>query len=116
MPTWPASLPQKPLNDPYQEQAPWSVIQAPVEGPPKSRRRYTAAPKPVEVQFLMTQAQLDTFEAFLDADLKGGSLTYEWREYGDPNRPLYNWRITDAPQYSRRSNKWLVSFPLIRMP
>jgi hypothetical protein len=47
-------------------------------GPPKSRRRFTAATTQIDVQYLLTDAQIATFKEFFKTDIQAGSLPFDW--------------------------------------
>jgi hypothetical protein len=78
MPAWPASLPQYAEISGYQEKPRKTVIRSATDIGAKQRRRATAAPQPVTLQVLLTQAQRATFVAFHQADLQDGSLSFTW--------------------------------------
>jgi hypothetical protein len=78
MPTWPSSVPFKPVLSSYQEQKQSQVLRSDMDiGPPKSRRRFTAAAVTVQLEWLWTVAQLSDFETFFETDLEGGSLPFD---------------------------------------
>lgn len=80
-PLWPTSLPQRPLVDNYQREARDTSIRTKMDvGPDHVRRRYTAIVYEINVQLLLTATQLATLRAFVDVDLKGGSLRFDWVE------------------------------------
>lgn len=77
MPTWPASLPQSPLQQGYEEGFKNTFIRSESEsGFAKRRRRFTTSPKKLNTSFLLTGAQVTTFESFFDTDLEGGALSF----------------------------------------
>ena len=79
MPTWPASLPQKPLQRNYQENFGSTLVSTQMDkGPDKRRRRSTARVDTFQVSFIMDTTQVQTFENFVDNDLNGGALSYQW--------------------------------------
>jgi hypothetical protein len=51
-------------------------------GPPKRRRRFTAASKTIDVpdRFIFTTAQWEAFQKFHDDTLAGGTLPFAWRD------------------------------------
>lgn len=117
MPTWPASLPQSPEREGYSEQPGFPVVQAPVDGPALSRRRYTAVPKSYACSFLLTQSELAIFESFFEADLAHGALAYDWKERGIATNPTRQFRIVEEPAYAYLGGTyWRVSLKLIRLP
>ncbi len=80
MTAWPSSLPESVLVSSHGEQLANTALRSSMEaGAPKMRRRFTAAPKPVEVSMVMTGAQTQTFETFFDDTLAGGTLSFEWK-------------------------------------
>lgn len=73
--TWPASLPQVPQRG-FSEQGGVNLIRSQTDtGPAKQRRRAASASK-MSVSFLMTTAQVATFEDFVLDSLKGVSRFY----------------------------------------
>lgn len=116
MPTWPASLPQSPESAGYREGGGFPVIQAPVDGPPKSRRRYTAAIQSVPCSVRLTAAQLATFETFFRDDLQQGALAFDWSVRGDAARSA-RYRFTAEYQLTHLGGpNWQAELPLIRLP
>lgn len=79
--TWPESLPQRPLVNSYEEKPPKTAMHTEMDsGPPKSRRRYTAQPRPIRMRFLMDSDQLETFDEFFNETIKGGALKFNFPE------------------------------------
>ena len=73
--TWPLSLPQVPQRG-YSEQGGVNIIRTQTDtGPAKQRRRASASHK-LSVSFLMTTAQVATFEDFVHNSIKGVSRFY----------------------------------------
>lgn len=117
MATWPANIPQAPETQGYGEEPGFPVIQAPVDGPPLSRRRFTAAVKSYTAVFFFDYAELAIFEAFYENDLGFGALAYDWRERGIATNPVRQFRITTKPAISHAGgNFWRVALQLIRLP
>ncbi len=76
---WPASLPQKFLQQGYREGFADVLLRTRMDaGPDKVRRRFTAAPRPVRGTMAMTGAQVATLESFFDTTLQGGALPFDW--------------------------------------
>ena len=69
--TWPTSLPQKPLRDGFSEVGGVNVIRTPMDKGPARTRRLSRLVKPIQVAFLMTEAQLVTLEDFVENTLFG---------------------------------------------
>lgn len=77
---WPASLPLRVDRHPYQEvPQPATVLFRPEVGPPIGRRRSTVRLSIVPFAFVMTTAQVATFETFVAGDLAGGVLPFTIR-------------------------------------
>lgn len=79
MAIWPLSLPQAPSWTGFQETSPNTTIRTPMDvGPPKVRRRSTAAVRPLSMQFMLTRDEVATLETFYQTTLAGGSLPFDW--------------------------------------
>jgi len=66
MAAWPSSLPRF-LADNYREAPKSQTIESSMDvGPPKSRRRSTASYRNIQVEMVVTVAQLATFEDFFE--------------------------------------------------
>jgi hypothetical protein len=79
IPSWPASLPQRPLADGFSETPPNLLVRSAADfGPAKARRRATAGVTKLKAAFRLSPAQLATFRTFFAADLQGGALTFSW--------------------------------------
>lgn len=77
---WPATLPQC-LNVGYSEGLADGLIETPPDqGPPISRRRSSAAPRPLSGQMRMTRAQIAALRTFVDTTLLGGSLPFSFTD------------------------------------
>ncbi len=78
MPTWPASLPQVSLLDGLAVSGTATLQRTTMEsGEAKVRPRTTAKVRPVQLAFLMTEAQRTTFLNFVDTTLAGGALRFD---------------------------------------
>ncbi|WP_396189386.1 hypothetical protein [Flavobacterium sp.] len=114
--TWPASLPQKPLANGYNEGFQDTVIRSKVEsGASKARQRYTRLRKLVDVAFQMNTAQKATFETFLST-IGGGAHAYNWPHplTGTAQVVQMTGPVT-GPKYLA-PNIWQISFQLEIMP
>ncbi|MCE7028480.1 hypothetical protein [Jiella avicenniae] len=93
-PVWPAELPQYPSENGYQRGArDGRSFTKPQNGPPKIRRRTSAAVKPVSVTFRMDTNQLARFERFFEEDT-GGGLMFVMPDAAFHGQPL----LTEAGQ------------------
>jgi hypothetical protein len=116
-PTWPLSLPQRPLAQGYNEQAPNTVIRTQMEaGPPKVRRRFTAGIRILGLQLQLTAEQVETLDGFHDATLQGGALAFDWVH---PRTGLaMTCRFAEPPSYVpiARGRLWTATIKLEILP
>jgi hypothetical protein len=109
---WPATLPAYVLEQGFSEAMPDQFIETPMEaGRSKTRRRYTTNNRIFTVTVAMTLAQRLIFEAFFDADLRGGSLPFTWVH------PLHRTNCTmrirkPVPKFSVRGEAHLLAMGL----
>lgn len=76
---WPSDLPQYVLQQGFSEQLGNAKIETQMEaGRPKTRRRYTAAPRQLSCVLACTAAQRASLITFYDTTLKSGSLPFDW--------------------------------------
>lgn len=75
---WPPSLPQIPLYQGRERSVDRAISSQPDWGPRKIRLRFTAAPIPVSLSFVLTLAQVDTLDVFYDTTLGGGAEEFDW--------------------------------------
>jgi hypothetical protein len=115
MPTWPASLPQKPKSGTWRR-APQDnrLTFQPAAGPPIVRRRSSVKVFMASGQFDMSQTQVATFEAFYQEDLKDGSLSFDWT---DPEAGgAATWRIRSYEIADLAVDERRVSIEFTRLP
>ena len=118
--SWPASLPAplaagtssiKPTDD---------IIKSSVDaGLPKYRRRFTAVPAVFACNVLLTQAQVNTLEAFYSTTLNAVGL-FNWTDYSTGLTATFG--FTKRPSYQHVANTagsnmlWIASLELERQP
>jgi hypothetical protein len=107
---WPGSLPQVPLVDGNSETAlrPKASFDTEI-GPPIVRRRGTVKISKMPVQMAMTKQQAQTFEAFVDDEIGGGSLPFYF-QHPRKERQITAWIEGDEPYQF----EW-ISFDFIRV-
>lgn len=118
MPTWPASLPQKPLYKSANAQPRPNVISFGTEvGPGKQRRRSTARTSALQCAFALTDVQRAAFQSFFENDLSDGALSFTW---GDPVTGVWaSWRFEPGVPYQLEqlgATGWKLTVNLIRQP
>ena len=115
---WPTTLPQCPVLNGFSEQKQPNVASfLPDVGPPKLRRRSTAAGWATDVAFRMTNAQVLTFNTFYETTLFDGTLPFDWAH--PITKVNYSWMFqpNDVPKRERMTpNTSRISFSLIRLP
>jgi hypothetical protein len=78
-PLWPVDLPQDVFVDGYDEKFPNAVLRTDMDaGPPKQRRRFTAAVKPMTVVVGLTRDQVESLESFFEDTLGMGAISFDW--------------------------------------
>lgn len=112
---WPASLPQRALQEGYSERTADSRLRREADrGPPKFRRGSSAAPMVVSLRFRLEVGQKQTLENFIRDDLKGGSLQFKIPGQVYDGTPLTNdagdFLTTTGGVIIARSQKWVVQF------
>ena len=79
MPAWPATLPDDPLIQGYDERTPVTGIRTNMDaGPAKQRNRFTAAVAPLQLTLDLTRAQVAILDSFHKDTLKRGALAFDW--------------------------------------
>lgn len=68
--TWPTGLPQAPTSI-FQETGGVLVLRTPMDKGPAKQRRLGVMTKPMQVQFVMTTAQVATLQTFVEDTIKG---------------------------------------------
>lgn len=118
MPTWPVSLPQKPLRDGYEEAEPSGAIRSQTDtGPPKQRNRYSATIKPFRMTIEVDSNQLDTFQAFYRTTLGNGVLPFDWTHPRTAAAIAFRFDAGQPPiTTSVGANQYRVSMMLEIMP
>ncbi len=113
---WPSSLPQRPTVGGYQERFAETVLRTAMDaGAAKLRRRFTTAPRQIELTFRMTAAQVAVLRSFYEETTGGGALPFDWvhpREGG-----VAEYRFMEAPRVSAATAVlFSVSLKLEQMP
>jgi hypothetical protein len=71
-------LPQHPETG-YEDMQPDVVLRSQMDtGPAKSRRRFTAGPRPMKFQIYLQGTEVDTFVTFMETTLVGGAKAFDW--------------------------------------
>lgn len=126
MPSWPSTLPDKPLREDFREIARSGVIRTQMEVGPAQTRRRTPRPRRYEATFLLSSKhpehgdQVQDFVDFIDGDIAGGALSFDFE---DPRTgDLASFRIVvdeDEPAYELENvggAHWRAALTLERLP
>lgn len=70
VPTWPATLPQSPQKD-FTENVGINIIRSSMDSGPAKQRLRSRRPTTMTLSFIMTTAQTQTLESFINTDLLG---------------------------------------------
>lgn len=113
---WPASLPQRAERPGYQSGTGDGRLRSDTDsGIAKVRRRFSAVPRPLQLQMLMTWDQLDTFKAFVADDLETGVLPFVF----PCQEGAGTWIVQfgrDMPKWVAQTNNWMVTLDLVILP
>lgn len=87
-------------------------------GPPKSRRRFSAAVRLVSAQYEGTLAEMTALETFWDVDTVGGSLPFQMPDQMRVAAPAWTVMFGDSPPQvsSVGGDAYRASFSLVIMP
>lgn len=120
MPSWPLTLPHYPLLNGYQTSGTDTVIRSqPSAGPPLSRRRFTAAVRPVNCSIKVgTLALKDVLDAFFRDDLEDGALPFTWAGLSESTGGgTGSFMFAGPPDYQPEgAQRWRISMQLLRLP
>ena len=114
--SWPAELPQYMLLEGQQSGLGDGRIRSQNDdGTAKVRRRFSNVPRPLSGTMLMSYDELQTFIAFVEDDLSGGTLPFELPSQVD----METWVVQFAgemPSWTRVGPKFSVKFDLVILP
>lgn len=115
--TWPVSLPQFFLIGSYSTGFGDGRIRSDNEyGPAKVRRRTSSSVRPLSGEMVMTQAQLEIFETFVNTTIMGGVLPFTFPSQIGGSALLVRFG-ENLPSWSRYgADRWLATFELEIMP
>lgn len=120
MATWPGTLPQSPFLG-VSDKRNKAVARTEMDtGPPKMRRRFTAAVREIDVGMFLTGAQRTTFDTFFITTLKEGALSFDWTDPNDGATASMRFREPPAWQQIRAGSPdaklWQSSLKLEILP
>lgn len=116
-PTWPSSLPQYVFVQGFEEGGPDNVLHSAMDaGPPKTRRRFTAAYRPLDVIVALDASQAATFVTFVNTTLKDGSLPFDWVHPRTQAAATLKFRGPYAIRPETGGKTWLATLNLWVLP
>jgi len=87
--TWPASLPQSPNRESYDDTPRDSVLRSDFDGYTKQRNRFTAVIHDVTERYTISKEQFETFKTFYFTTLKNGALEFDKPDFETGLNRLY---------------------------
>lgn len=116
MATWPATLPQAPLADGYQEAPHDATIRTAMDvGPAKLRRRSTVEGADLRMLFVLSSSQVSDLDTFYSSTLSGGVDAFDWTDPRLGTSESYRFAARPAPQFLG-GDWWRVELQLERLP
>ena len=118
MATWPGSLPTEFLLQGFRETAPDNVIASDmVVGPPKTRRRSSAAVRPISGTMLMSSTQAGIHDTFFTDTLNDGAEPFDWTDPRTDANVSFLYQPGRPPAYTPvGGGDWHVKINLLTMP
>lgn len=113
MAVWPVSLPTSFLFQGYSEQPQDNVLRfQPEVGPPKMRRRATAAARVIDGTLILKQTLRAVLDDFYTTTLTHGADTFNWK---DPGNGPGTYAFNAPPSYSLIApGVWRIGLQLLR--
>jgi hypothetical protein len=100
-PGWPVSLPPPLVAGISYSSAP-NVIRSQMDaGAAKVRRRFTAVPETVAFSLVLTEAQVQVLQDFVEITLSD-VLPFDWIDFRKPSGTAVTYRFTKRPAYTPR--------------
>ena len=111
---WPLTLPQRPLQENYQEAPGWDVVSSDFDaGMGRDRKRSSAAMPERQVVYLLRGTQKQEFDAFVEL---AQGRSFWWPDAGNGMTWRYA-KFSDKPQISAYApNVWKTQFTLKLWP
>lgn len=108
---WPSNIPYDLDRQGYREALADNVVRSQVSaGPPKRRKRFTAAPRPLRGQIMMTRAELTLFETFFDETTDYGTRSFNFPRPGFTDSSTYCVAFRRPPSWTNPGgDNYLVS-------
>jgi hypothetical protein len=115
---WPDTLPQYLLVDGNRiDTADGRLKSQPDTGPGKMRRRSSAMPRPLSGTIEVSGAQLDILDAFVDAELAGGTLPFTFPKTHGAGTWLVRFAADGLPSEANiGGDRWQVAMGLEILP
>lgn len=117
IPLWPASLPNEPLRQGYEEGFRELAFRTEMDiGPPKRRKRYRSAPKRFVPALFMTEVQVDIFRNFFNTSLRQGEFSFQFPHPRNGETMLVAFTDVPPPPVATGADGFIVTLPLEILP
>jgi hypothetical protein len=115
---WPSTLPASPLYDGYSESMPNYTLRSSMDsGPSKVRRKCSALPWMMTVNFNLSASQLSALVTFIETTLIGGTLRFEFSHPRTGSTVECRVAGSDSlMQFAPRGRSWAVALTLEVLP
>lgn len=112
---WPASLPQKPFRGLTEVRQPAALRTIMDAGAAKTRKRFTAAVRNIDIPMVFTKAQRATFDTFFITTLSEGALEFDWEDPVDESTTI-SFRFRNPPKMTKAAGEWKTILNLEVLP
>lgn len=120
MPSWPATLPPRPVVDGYSRRPAANVVRTEMDaGTAQQRRATTGRPRPVSCAIVVSDTQKEIFEDFFETTLAAGSLPFDWVQFESGAAVTYRFMHPDPWELAPRNpgaTRWRINMRLERLP
>jgi|APSaa5957512535_1039671.scaffolds.fasta_scaffold109314_2 hypothetical protein len=105
MAVWPAGLQQRQFS-PVKDRAQDGAIRTAMEtGAPKSRKRFTAVVRDIDIPIVLNFADRATFDTFYNTTLSFGSTAFDWTDPDDDSTTV-SFRFRNPVAWTKRGGEF----------
>lgn len=117
MPAFPVEVHPIVQMDGFSASEPDTLVQTEMEaGPPKVRRRFTAAYEPLQVSWVVNFAQLLVFRNWFRTELAGGAVPFDMWHPLEDRFVLAQFPKSGLPSYAPYGTHWKISATVWILP
>lgn len=115
MAIWPAGLEQKQFG-PIREKPQSGVLRSKMDtGAPKTRKRFTAIVREVDIPIVLNFAHKAIFDTFFETTLGFGSLPFDWTDPRDDSTTV-SYRFVTPVVFTKRGGEFTGTMKLEILP